>query len=60
MSWLFAEVQNRLQNREFTSGNVRVCPSLFVWVGVLLVYIPKAVVNEIGPPLRCLLLSIGP
>jgi hypothetical protein len=38
LSWLFAAVHNRLQNRPFVSGSIHVCSPLFVWVGVLLVY----------------------
>jgi hypothetical protein len=36
-SWLFAGVRKYLQNSVFTSGSIRACSSLFVWVGVLLV-----------------------
>jgi hypothetical protein len=36
--WLFTDVQKYLQNSVFTSGSIRVCSSLFAWVGVLLVY----------------------
>jgi hypothetical protein len=38
-SWLFAGVQKDLQNRAFVGRGIRVCSPLFVWVGVLLVYI---------------------
>ena len=38
MSWLFAGVQKVLQNGIFAFGGIRVRSSLFVWVGVLLVY----------------------
>jgi hypothetical protein len=37
-SWLFAGVQKYLQINGFLSGKLRVCSPLFVWVGVLLVY----------------------
>jgi hypothetical protein len=46
-SWLFAGVQNYLQNRPFVSGSIHVCSPLFVWVGVLLVYMSLT-----GPPLH--------
>ena len=42
MSWLFTGVQNHLQNRRFTAGCIRLCSRLFVWVGVLLVYMSLA------------------
>src|SRR5215212_2236713 len=35
---MFAVVQKHVQNRRFASGSIRVCSSLFAWVGVLLVY----------------------
>jgi hypothetical protein len=38
MSWLFAGVQKVLQNGVFAFGGIRVRSSLFVRVGVLLVY----------------------
>jgi hypothetical protein len=38
MSWLFAFVNNRLQNRAIAAGSIRLCLLLFVRVGVLLVY----------------------
>ena len=38
MSWLFAAVQKLLQISIFFLRSCRSCSSLFVWVGVLLVY----------------------
>src|SRR5918994_1860588 len=42
MSWLFAAVQKCLQIRIFFLRFCRLCSSLFVWVGVLLVYMSLA------------------
>jgi hypothetical protein len=39
MPQLFVVVQKHLQNRTFASGSIHICSPLFVWVGVLLVYI---------------------
>jgi hypothetical protein len=36
--WLFAAVRKYLQNGTFYLNISRVCSPLFVWVGVLLVY----------------------
>jgi hypothetical protein len=41
--WLFATVQKYLQNSAFSLSRSRVCSPLFVWVGVLLVYISLGV-----------------
>jgi hypothetical protein len=46
-SWLFTAVQKCLQNRPFVSSSIHVSSLLFVWVGVLLVYISLT-----GPPLH--------
>jgi hypothetical protein len=46
-SWLFTGVQKCLQNRTIVSVSIHVCSLLFVWVGVLLVYM-----SLIGPPLH--------
>ena len=45
-SWTFALVQKYLQNRTFTSDDIRSCSLLFAWVGVLLVYIGGSAVRK--------------
>ena len=44
---MFAVVQKRLQIKGILSGTLRACSLLFVWVGVLLVYMSLT-----GPPLH--------
>jgi hypothetical protein len=39
MSWLCTDVQKYLQNSKFCLNHHRSCSPLFVWVGVLLVYL---------------------
>jgi hypothetical protein len=47
MSWAFAVVQKGLQISIFSLARYRGCSPLFVWVGVLLVYMSLT-----GPPLH--------
>ena len=47
MPWLFPGVQKYLQISGFLGGTLRACSPLFVWVGVLLVYMSLT-----SPPLH--------